>query len=146
MSTLILPKHVADRRIKEVKEVKEKKKKEKQIPEASKLPIPTGWRILVLPHRGQGKTKGGVLLSDKTVEETQIATNVGLVLSVGPDAYNDKERFPNGPWCKKKDWVIFARYAGSRLNIEGGELRILNDDEILGTTDDPESILSPVTH
>ena len=141
---LILPKHVADRRVKQLE--KEKKKKEKQIPEASKLPIPTGWRILVLPHRGQGKTKGGVLLSDKTVEETQIATNVGLVLAVGPDAYNDKERFPNGPWCKEKDWVIFARYAGSRLNIEGGELRILNDDEILGTTDDPESILSPVTH
>ncbi len=140
---LILPKHVADRRVKQLE--KEKKKKE-EIPEASKLPGPTGWRILVLPHRGKGKTKGGVILSDKTVEETQIATNVGLVLSVGPDAYNDKERFPNGPWCKEKDWVIFARYAGSRLNIEGGELRILNDDEILGTTDDPESILSPVTH
>ena len=142
--SLILPKHVADRRVKQLE--KEKKKKEKQIPEASKLPIPTGWRILVLPHRGQGKTKGGVLLSDKTVEETQIATNVGLVLSIGPDAYNDKERFPNGPWCKEKDWVIFARYAGSRLNIEGGELRILNDDEILGTTDDPENILSPITY
>ena len=140
---LILPKHVADRRVKQLE--KEKKKKE-EIPEASKLPVPTGWRILVLPHRGKGKTKGGVILSDKTVEETQIATNVGLVLSVGPDAYNDKERFPNGPWCKEKDWVIFARYAGSRLNIEGGELRILNDDEILGTTDDPESILSPITN
>ena len=142
MNTLILPKHVAEKRIKQV----EKEKKEKNIPEASKLPKPTGWRLLVLPHRGQGKTKGGVLLSDKTVEETQIATNVGLVLAIGPDAYSDKERFPNGSWCKEKDWVIFARYAGSRLNIEGGELRILNDDEILGTTDDPESILSPVTH
>ena len=142
MNTLILPKHVAEQRIKQV----EKEKKEKNIPEASKLPKPTGWRLLVLPHRGQGKTKGGVILSDKTVEETQIATNVGLVLAIGPDAYNDKERFPNGPWCKKNDWVIFARYAGSRLNIEGGELRILNDDEILGTTDDPESILSPITH
>ena len=142
MNTLILPKHVAERRIKKV----EKEKKEKNIPEASKLPKPTGWRLLVLPHRGQGKTKGGVILSDKTVEETQIATNVGLVLAIGPDAYNDKERFPNGAWCKKNDWVIFARYAGSRLNIQGGELRILNDDEILGTTDDPESILSPITH
>ena len=142
MNTLILPKHVAERRIKQV----EKEKKEKNIPEASKLPKPTGWRLLVLPHRGQGKTKGGVILSDKTVEETQIATNVGLVLAIGPDAYNDKERFPNGAWCKKNDWVIFARYAGSRLNIQGGELRILNDDEILGITDDPESILSPITH
>ena len=118
---LILPKHVADRRVKQLE--KEKKKKE-EIPETSKLPVPTGWRILVLPHRGKGKTKGGVILSDKTVEETQIATNVGLVLAIGPDAYNDKDRFPNGPWCKEKDWVIFARYAGSRLNIDGGEVRI----------------------
>ena len=142
MSNLILPVHVA----KAVQKKKnEEEKKEKQI-ESSKLPEPTGWRLLVLPHKGKGKTKGGVILSDKTVEETQIATNVGLVLKVGPDAYNDADRYPNGPWCKEKDWVIFARYAGSRLNIEGGELRLLNDDEILGVVDDPESILSPVTN
>tara|TARA_B100001996_G_C18488688_1_gene526719 strand:+ start:347 stop:766 length:420 start_codon:yes stop_codon:yes gene_type:complete len=139
MTNLILPTHVAKARAKEVK--KEKKKKED-----AKLPEPTGWRLLILPHKGKGKTKGGIILSDKTVEETQIATNVGLVLKVGPDAYNDEGRFPNGPWCKEKDWVVFARYAGSRLNIDGGELRILNDDEILGVVDNPESILSPVTH
>ena len=118
MSNLILPVHVA----KAVqKKKKEEEKKEKQI-ESAKLPEPTGWRLLVLPHKGKGKTKGGVILSDKTVEETQIATNVGLVLKVGPDAYKDADRYPNGPWCKEKDWVIFARYAGSRLNIEGGEI------------------------
>jgi co-chaperonin GroES (HSP10) len=139
MTNLILPEHVAKARAKQVK--KETKKKEE-----AQLPEPTGWRILILPHKGKKKTKGGIILSDKTVEETQIAANVGLVLKVGPDAYNDKDRFPNGAWCKEKDWVIFARYAGSRLNIEGGELRLLNDDEILGVVDDPESILSPVTH
>ena len=47
--------------------------------------------------------------------------------------------------AKKNDWVLFARYAGSRLNIDGGELRILNDDEILGTLDDPEDILHALT-
>ena len=140
MTNLILPEHVAKARAKQQKE-----KKEEKI-ETSKLPEPTGWRLLILPHKGKGKTKGGVILSDKTVEESQIATNVGLVLKVGPDAYNDESRFPHGPWCKKNDWVIFARYAGSRLNIEGGELRLLNDDEILGVVADPESILSPVTH
>ena len=142
MSNLILPTHVA----KDVQKKKIEAEKEKEKKESAKLPEPTGWRILVLPHKGAGKTKGGVYLSDKTIQETQIATNVGLVLKVGPDAYNDKDRFPNGPWCQEKDWVVFARYAGSRLNIEGGELRILNDDEILGTVEDPESILSPVTH
>ena len=81
------------------------------------------------------------LLTDKAVEDQQIASVCALVLKVGPDAYADKEKFPNGPWCKKGDWVIIARYAGSRIKIEGGELRILNDDEILGTVESPEDIL-----
>ena len=140
MSTLILPKHVAERRIKQV----EKKPKKKPLEEMS-LPKPTGWRILVLPYKAKEKTKGGIILSDKTITESQIATNCGLVMDMGPDAYNDKDKFPNGPWCKKKDWVLFARYAGSRINIDGGELRVLNDDEILGTIEDPEDILHALT-
>jgi len=142
MTNLILPEHVAKRREKEKKE----EIKKEEISEKTKLPVPTGWRLLVLPYKIKNKTKGGVLLSSKTVEDSQIATNVGLVMAVGPDAYEDKIKFPNGPWCKEKDWVIFARYAGSRLNIDGGELRILNDDEVLGTVESPEDILSAVTH
>ena len=140
MNTLILPKHVAERRIKQ----KEKKVKKKPLEEMS-LPKPTGWRILVLPYKAKEKTKGGIILSDKTVTESQIATNCGLVMDMGPDAYSDKDKFPNGPWCKKKDWVLFARYAGSRIYIDGGEIRVLNDDEILGTIEDPEDILHALT-
>ena len=106
-----------------------------------RLPNPTGWRILVLPYKGQGKTKGGIILSDTTMEERGFSTVTGLVLKVGPDAYRDKERFPNGPWCKEKDGIIFGRYAGSRVGIEGGEVRILNDDEIIAVVKDPEDIL-----
>ena len=106
-----------------------------------RLPDPTGWRILVLPYKGQGKTKGGVILTDETVQEQSYTTVTGLVLKVGPDAYKDETRFPNGPWCKKKDWIIFGRYAGSRFGIEGGEVRILNDDEIIAVVKDPEDIL-----
>ena len=106
-----------------------------------RLPKPTGWRILVLPYQGTGKTKGGVLLADETVEMHQVATVCGYVLRMGPDAYKDKDKFSEGPWCKEKDWVIFGRYAGSRLKIEGGEIRLLNDDEILATISNPEDIL-----
>jgi co-chaperonin GroES (HSP10) len=67
---------------------------------------------------------------------------VGYVVKQGSLCYKDKEKFPDGPWCKEKQWVIFARYAGSRFRIEGGECRILNDDEILAVIDDPEDILS----
>jgi len=51
-----------------------------------------------------------------------------------------KEKFPEGPWCKKGDWIIFARYAGSRIKIDGGEIRLLNDDEVLATVERPEDI------
>ncbi len=106
-----------------------------------RLPEPTGWRLLVLPYKGQGKTKGGVILADQTMEERSYTTVTGLVLKIGPDCYRDETRYPNGPWCKKGDWIIFGRYAGSRFGIEGGEVRILNEDEIIAVVKDPEDIL-----
>ena len=105
------------------------------------LPQPSGWRLLVLPFTPKEKTSGGIIISQESLDRLRIATNCGYVLKIGPLAYYDKEKYPTGPWCKKGDWVIFARYAGSRLPIEGGEVRILNDDEVLGTIPDPESVL-----
>ena len=107
----------------------------------SQLPEPSGWRLLVLPFTPREKTKGGILIAQESLEKLRIATNCGYVLKMGPLAYLDKEKYPTGPWCKIGEWVIFARYAGSRLPIEGGEVRILNDDEVLGTINDPESVL-----
>ena len=107
----------------------------------SQLPAPSGWRLLVLPFTPKEKTKGGILIAQEALDKLRIATNCGYVLKMGPLTYHDKEKFPTGPWCKTGDWVIFARYAGSRLPIEGGEVRILNDDEVLGTIEDPESVL-----
>tara|TARA_R110000796_G_scaffold235995_1_gene355186 strand:+ start:313 stop:735 length:423 start_codon:yes stop_codon:yes gene_type:complete len=105
----------------------------------TKLPTPTGWRMLVLPFKAKTKTKGGVYLSEQSIERSQVASTCGLILAMGPHCY-DKEKFPEGPWCKKGDWVIFARYAGSRILIDGGEVRLLNDDEVLATVEDPEDI------
>ena len=123
------------------KAAEEAEAKRNKPPEESQLPKPTGWRIMVLPFQPKVKTKGGILLAESALERQQIGTVCGLVLKMGPDCYRDKERYPEGPWCKKGEWVIFARYAGSRLKIEGGEIRILNEDEILGTIQDPEMIL-----
>ena len=109
--------------------------------EEPKLPKPTGWRLLVLPFKMKEKTKGGLVLAETTLEKQQVASQVGLVMAMGPDCYKDKERYPDGPWCKVKDWVMFARYAGSRIKIDGGEMRLLNDDEVLATIDSPEDIL-----
>ncbi len=106
-----------------------------------RMPTPTGWRILILPYRGKGKTESGLYLPDQVVEQNQVSTQVGYVLKVGPLAYQDEEKFPKGAWCEERDWVMFARYAGSRFNIDGGEVRILNDDEILARIMDPADIL-----
>jgi co-chaperonin GroES (HSP10) len=106
-----------------------------------RMPQPTGWRILILPYRGSKQTKGGVLLADETIERNTLATVVGYVLKVGPEAYADQTKFPTGPWCKKGDWVMIGRYAGTRFRIEGGEVRIINDDEVIATISDPADVL-----
>jgi len=105
------------------------------------LPDPSGWRLLVLPFQMNEKTKGGLLLGQDTLERQQVASQCGNVLVMGPDCYKDTKRYPKGPWCKTGDWVMFARYAGSRIKIEGGEVRLLNDDEVLATIKNPEDIL-----
>ena len=123
----------------------EPKKPEKDLTsEHAKLPKPTGWRLLVLPFKMKDKTKGGILITDDVIERSQVASPCGLVLDIGPDAYKDKERYPDGPWCKKGSWVIFARYAGSRMKIDGGEVRLLNDDEVLATVENPEDIFHEI--
>ena len=127
---LIVPKHVWDGA-----------QAEKKKNEVEKIPQPSGWRMVLFPLKLQGKTKGGVLLTDDTVTESQVTTNICKVLKMGPECYKDKEQFPSGPWCKEGDWVLITRYAGSRIRIDGGELRIINDDEILAVVDDPRDIL-----
>ena len=85
-----------------------------------KLPNPTGYRI----------------------DKEQLSTVVGYVVRLGPDAYKDPHKYPEGAWCSEGDWVIFGRYAGARIQIEGGNLRLLNDDEILAVINNPEDILA----
>ena len=106
-----------------------------------RIPTPTGWRIAILPYRGAEKTKGGIALAEETQRKQQLTTVCGYVLKMGPVAYADEGKFPTGPWCKQGDWIIFGRYAGARIPIDGGEIRLINDDEVLGIVNDPEDVL-----
>ena len=116
-------------------------KEETKSTSLEKLPNPTGWRLLVMPFKVKEETKGGIIIAQETLDRARVATQVGYVLKMGNLCYQDKDKYPTGPWCKEKDWVIFARYAGSRMEIDGGEIRMLNDDEVLGTIENPEDIL-----
>ena len=105
------------------------------------LPRPVGYRMLIRPWSGEKKTKGGIILSDTTHEMIEMTTVVGLVIMMGDLCYKDTKKFPNGPWCKEGQFVIYGRYAGSRFKTKYGEHRILNDDEIIATIQKPDDIL-----
>lgn len=106
-----------------------------------RLPQPTGWRILVMPYQGRATTDGGIYIPDQIREREQLATVVAYVLKVGPLAYKDPAKFGDcDPWCKEGEWVCIGRYAGSRFKIDGGEIRIINDDEVIATILEPEDV------
>ena len=103
----------------------------------AKLPEPTGYRLLIALPEIDEKTQGGVIMHDGLVKDESTASIIGFVLKIGPDAYSDKERFPNGAWCKEGDFVIFRSYSGTRFKVAGKEFRLINDDTVEGVVDDP---------
>lgn len=104
---------------------------------ASKLPKPQGYKILIGVPEVSDKTEGGVFMPDglKSAEET--ASIIGFVMKLGPDAYADKDKFPNGAFCEEGDFVIFRSYSGTRFKIHGKEFRLINDDTVEAVVDDP---------
>jgi co-chaperonin GroES (HSP10) len=111
-------------------------------PLLERLPQPTGWRVLVMPYQGATKTQGGLHIPDEVRDREAVATVVAYVLKVGPIAYKDPDKFgPDAaPWCVEGQWVCIGRYSGSRFKIDGGEVRIINDDEVIATILEPDDI------
>ena len=137
MMTLIVPEYVLRQR--EAKKKADEATKELSLKD--RVPKPTGWRLLVMPYMGKETTKGGIHVPDSVREKESRATVVAYVISMGPLAYKDVDKFgTDGDWCKVGDWVCIGRYAGSRFQIEGGEVRIINDDEVIATIVNPDDI------
>lgn len=108
-----------------------------------RMPDPSGWRMLVLPYFGQPKSRGGIHLTKATLDRESLATVVAYVVKMGPLCFNDKEKYGPEPWCTEKQWVLIGRYSGSRFRLEdGAEVRIINDDEVIGTILNPDDIVS----
>lgn len=108
-----------------------------------RMPQPSGWRMLVIPYAGKRTSKGGIHLTKETVDREALATVVAYVVKMGPLCYNDKTKYGDTPWCQEKQWVLIGRYAGARFKLdEGDEVRIINDDEVIGTILDPDDIVS----
>ena len=105
-----------------------------------RLPQPTGYRVLIIPYYPKSKTKGGLYIPDQVRDRESFATVAAYVVRLGPDAYKDEQKFPSGPYCREKEWVLIGRYAGNRFKVDGLEVRIINDDNIISTILDPTDI------
>lgn len=102
------------------------------------LPKPQGFKILISLPKVDDTYEGGLIKKVRsTVEAEQVTSVVALVLDVGPDAYQDKTRFPSGPWCKPGDYVLVGPYKGTRFILNGSEFRIIADDTVEGVVADP---------
>jgi co-chaperonin GroES (HSP10) len=110
------------------------------IEKAKQIPKPSGYRILCAIPEVEKEFEGGILKAEETRQREETLTTVLFVVDLGPDCYLDKTRFPNGPWCKKGDFVLIRPNAGTRLVIHGKEFRIINDDSVEGVVDDPRGI------
>ena len=107
---------------------------------ATQLPKPQGYRILCAIPEAEKEFDNGLAKADVTIKNDEILTTVLFVVSMGPDCYNDKERFPTGPWCKQGDFVLVRPNAGTRLVIHGKEFRIINDDSVEAVVQDPRGV------
>ena len=107
----------------------------------SQLPDPKGWKILVAMPSADEKTKGGILKASSTIKDEELSNICGYVLKMGSECYKDEKRFPNGPWCKLEDWVVFRAYSGTRIKMYGQEFRLINDDTVEAVVDDPTGVV-----
>lgn len=107
---------------------------------ATQLPKPSGYRILCAIPEQEKEFESGIAKADETMRVEETLTTVLFVVSLGPDCYADKTRFPSGAWCKQGDFILVKPYAGSRLVIHGREFRMINDDSVEGVVDDPRGI------
>jgi len=114
--------------------------REKEALEAA-IPKPTGYHILIaLPNVEETFGETPLLKAEKTVREEYILSTIGLVLDMGDQAYNDKDRFSAGPWCKPGDYVMFRANTGTRFKIGTQEYRLMNDDSIQAIVPNPRAI------
>ena len=105
------------------------------------LPKPVGYRVLVAMPEVEKTFEGtNVLKTDSVMHNEHIMSIIGVVLDMGDQAYNDKERFPNGPWCKTGDYVMFRANTGTRFKVAGVEYRLMNDDSIEAVVADPRGV------
>ena len=89
---------------------------------------PLSDRIVVKAHEAEEKTTSGIILPDTAKEKPQM----GEVLAVGPGKLNENGTL-NKMSLKKGDKVLYGKYSGSEVSVEGQDLMIMRESDILAT-------------
>lgn len=106
----------------------------------AQLPKPVGYRLLIALPKVEDEYDSGLVKADQTKHAEMVLSMMGAVIDMGGQAYTDKERFPNGPWCQVGDFVMFRPNSGTRFRVNGQEYRLLNDDSIEAVVPDPRGV------
>jgi co-chaperonin GroES (HSP10) len=118
--------------------IEEQKKAEVVLEE--QIPKPVGYRLLIALPTVEETFAGGIVKAAETLREEYILSMVGLVVDMGDQAYKDKDRFPEGAWCKPGDYVMFRANTGTRFKVGKAEYRLMNDDSVEAVIDDPSKL------
>lgn len=107
---------------------------------ASQIPEPKTYHLLCMLPEAKEEYEGGLLKAGQTMLYEELLSPVLFVMKIGPDAFKDEKRFPSGPSCNVGDFVIVRPNSGTRMKIHGREFRLINDDSVEATIDDPRGV------
>jgi co-chaperonin GroES (HSP10) len=107
---------------------------------ARQLPDPQTYHVLCMLPEAEEEYESGLLKAGKTIQFEELLSPVLFVVKIGPDAFKDEKRFPSGPSCKSGDFVLVRPNTGTRMKIHGREFRLISDDSIEATVQDPRGI------
>ena len=107
---------------------------------ARQVPDPVTYHLLCIVPKAEEEYESGIVKAGQTMHYEEVLSPVLFVVKMGPDAYKDPLRFPSGPSCKVGDFVLVRPNSGTRLKIHGQEFRIINDDSVEATIQDPRGV------
>lgn len=110
------------------------------VAKAKQLPEPATFHILCALPEVEESYDSGLVKAGQTMHYEEVLSPVLFVMKLGPDAFKDKTRFPSGPACKEGDFVLVRPNTGTRIKIHGREFRIIHDDSVQATVEDPRGL------